>query len=101
MKHFIGEFDLLPEKQEEKILSDIAANIQKNISKYEKEFKKLEEETGIVNKKNFVSVLKNTGKYSDEKIQICLGEACLISLDINHINYVDFLKRFDEGGEPL
>lgn len=72
----------------------------KGSKKFEKAFKKVEDQSGTVSKKDFKEILKNTGKMDEKKIELCLGEACLISLDINHINYSDFLKRFNED-EPL
>ncbi len=45
----------------------------KNQKKLEKAFKKVEDDVGLVNKKDFIQVLKDNCKISDKKLELCLG----------------------------
>ena len=47
-----------------------------------------------ISKKDFSHVLKYIGKLSEKKIDFCVSQACLLSVDVNHLNYKNFLKRF-------
>ena len=72
MKHFIGDIKLLTEEEEQKNLLEMARKFNKDFKKLLKAFKKVENE-GTVSKKDFVEVLKENEKLSDEKIELCLG----------------------------
>lgn len=57
-------------------------------------FRKVEGGSKVITKYDFIHVLKYIGKLTDRKIDLCLGEICLVSVDINHLDYTNFLRKF-------
>ena len=51
-------------------------------------------------KGQFVKIMKEIGGMSDPEIQLCLGEACLLSTTVEKIHYENFLKRFKDNENP-
>lgn len=97
----IESYPLLPEDEERKQLQKIKEYIEKQ-NKYEKllgSFKKKAGGGKILNQEKFRQVLKENTKFSEEQTRLCIGEATLVSEDIDHLNFEDFMERIRDGEE--
>ena len=68
MRQLVNDIDMISEEEEAGLLREVAAEIMKGSKKLEKAFKKVEDNSGTVSKKDFTEILKNTGKMGDNKI---------------------------------